>query len=608
MRNLMLVLLVAFATSAHGFSALEWRSAVANERDINRLAASIVEYMTHADPVFASQIGIHGTTEDPRYFDRRLTDVSLDAWAAHYDAFLFLRETLAAIDGEALSDEDRVDHRILVNVVEQQILSVTRLGESIDALGYVTRLGEAFNVLTLRDYAPVGERLQSFGDRCSGARRYLQDMQRALLPPYVQPSATEKQLTAARLASLSGAEGPLRKVLPAMMTSAGLRPAAADGIRRNCQDAIAAIEEFSGWFDTAITPRPDGPWRLGPELYELKYRYEMDYPLGPAELLAAAEEALDARYVEIVQLARRIHDGYLADAIAEGALRPQAELDDEQAVRNVFERLSDDHPTTESLIEDSYAMAEAIVGFVEENDLIDLPPTTKLRIEDIPPHLSGDAVARIQAAPPFEPEAESVWFWDLALLGESDDFLREYNRPTLALVYIHEGVPGHFVQLEYSNRSGRIAPRVFGNGPMVEGWATFIESQLVDEGFTVYPNRQYGWELQQLAQLKLDLRSDINAIIDIRLHTTDWPEAEALALMIERGFQQEAEARAKLTRAKLSSVQLTTYFAGYRAIEEILAEYRARQGDAFTWKDFNERLLGAGSPPFFALRERMLGR
>jgi uncharacterized protein (DUF885 family) len=143
---------------------------------------------------------------------------------------------------------------------------------------------------------------------------------------------------------------------------------------------------------------------------------------------------------------------------------------------------------------------------------------------------------------------------------------------------------------------------------MVEGWATFIESQLVDEGFTVYPNRQYGWELQQLAQLKLDLRSDINAIIDIRLHTTDWPEAEAVALMIERGFQQEAEARAKLTRAKLSSVQLATYFAGYRAIEEILAEYRARQGDAFTWKDFNERLLGAGSPPFFALRERMLGR
>lgn len=608
MRNLMLVLLAAYATVASGFSQPEWRGAVANERDINRLAAAIVEYMTYADPVFASQIGIHGTTADPRYFDRRLTDVSLDAWATHYDAFLFLRETLVAIDVDVLSEEDRVDHRILANVVEQQILSVTRLGESIDALGYVTRLGEAFNVLALRDYAPVEERVQSFGARCGETRRYLKDVQRALLPPYVQPSATEKQLTAARLNSLSAAAGPLRKVLPAMMDSARLRPAAADGVRRNCQDAIAAIEELSDWFDGAIMPRPDGAWRLGPELYELKYRYQMDYPLGPAELLAAAEASLDAHYVEIVQLARQIHDAYLAAEVAAGKLQPEVALDDAQAVRNVFERMSDDHSTTDSLIEDSYAMAEAIVGFVEDNDLIDLPPTAKLRIEDIPLHLSGNAVAQIQTAPPFEPEAESVWFWDLALLADGDEFLREYNRPTLAMVYMHEGVPGHFVQLEYSNRSGRIAPRVFRNGPMVEGWASYIESQLVDEGFTVYPDHPHGRELQKLALLKLDLRTDINAIIDIRLHTTDWPEEAAVALMIERGFQQEAEARAKLTRAKLSSVQLATYFAGDLAIEEILAEYRARQGDAFTLKDFNERLLGAGSPPFFALRERMLGR
>ena len=77
--------------------------------------------------------------------------------------------------------------------------------------------------------------------------------------------------------------------------------------------------------------------------------------------------------------------------------------------------------------------------------------------------------------------------------------------------------------------------------------------------------------------------------------------------MIERGFQQEAEARGKLQRAKLGAVQLATYFAGYSAIQDILAEYRDARGEAFTWKDFNERLIGAGSPPFFALRQHMLG-
>jgi uncharacterized protein (DUF885 family) len=174
------------------------------------------------------------------------------------------------------------------------------------------------------------------------------------------------------------------------------------------------------------------------------------------------------------------------------------------------------------------------------------------------------------------------------------------------MVYVHEGVPGHFVQLEYSNRFERVIPKVFWNGPMVEGWASYIESQLVDAGFTVYPDQPWGHQLQQMVDVKLNLRSVINAIIDIRLQRTQWPEEEAVKLMVEKGFQEEGEARGKLVRAKLSSVQLTSYFAGHVAIENILTEYRALRGDAFSWKEFNERLVGAGSPPFFAIREYML--
>ncbi|MDH3946153.1 MAG: DUF885 domain-containing protein, partial [Chromatiales bacterium] len=285
-----------------------------------------------------------------------------------------------------------------------------------------------------------------------------------------------------------------------------------------------------------------------------------------------------------------------------------SELDDQSVVRNIFAKLSEDRSTSETLIEDSYALADAIVGFVNDKDLMDLPPTSKLRIEDIPPHLAGFAVAQIIPAPAFEPELESVWFWDLGLLATSDSYLKEYNRPALAMVYIHEGVPGHFVQLEYSNRFERTVPKVFLNGPMVEGWATYIATQLVEEGFTIYPDHPYGHELQQLVDDKLVMRSIINAIIDIRLHTSDWPEEEAVALMTGKGFQEQGEAQGKLTRAKLSSVQLATYYAGHIAILELLEEYKKVRGDEFTWKEFNERLVSAGSPPFFAIREQMVGK
>ena len=39
-------------------------------------------------------------------------------------------------------------------------------------------------------------------------------------------------------------------------------------------------------------------------------------------------------------------------------------------------------------------------------------------------------------------------------------------------------------------------------------------------------------------------------------------EDEAVALMVDGGFQEEAEARAKYDRARLSSTQLSTYFVG----------------------------------------------
>ncbi|MFQ5634020.1 MAG: DUF885 domain-containing protein [Gammaproteobacteria bacterium] len=606
--SLAILTAVTGAAEAGEFSEQQWRAAIVAERDINRLAASYVEYLAHADQVYASQLGMHGTPDDPRYFDRRLTDVSVEAWSANYDAHLFLREVLAAFDPDSLSDEDRIDHHILSYRVERRILGLTRLQNMLDPLAYVTNLGAAFNVLVLRDYAPVEQRLQSFGERCAATREYLEQSRRALMPPHVQPSAIKKQVAAARLANMYGPKSLFERTLPGLLAGARLKPAAADQVRARCRDAAAAIAAFRAWLEAEILPRPDGPWRIGRELYEQQYLYQMDYPLGPEELLAEATRQLEVIYAEVIAIARRIHDGYLGDAIASGELHRAAELDDREVAGDVFGRIAEDHSSVDSLIEDSYAMADAIVGFVEENDLLDLPPTSKLRIEEIPPHLSGYAVAQIQTAPPFEPEVESVWFWDLELLAEADDFLKEYNRPALAAVYIHEGVPGHFVQLEYSNASERIAPKVFWNGPMVEGWASYIETQLVDQGFTVYPNEPYGHELQKLASLKLDLRMITNTIIDVRLQTTDWPEEAALALMTERGFQEQAEARGKLNRAKLGAVQLSTYYAGYRAIMEILGEYRALKGDDFTWKDFNERLIGAGSPPFFALRRYMLDR
>ena len=583
-----------------------WAERLQGESDVNALARLYLDMSIQLNPQTGGALGIHGTEEDPAAFDDHLADMSPAAWDASYRAHVSFRDRLAAIDASQLSRADQIDLHILKNDVALSLLSLTTLGSSTNPQTYVGGLGGAFSGLVLRDYAPVEQRLRSFGSRCTETGQYLADARLALLPPHVQPTALEKQTTLGRLAGTIGDTGLFKKALPEMIAMSNLPADEAAAIAKSCAGAVKEIEAFAAWFETHIVPRPDGEWRLGKALYEEKYALYMDYPLSPQKLLATAEIALDETSAELVGLARKIHDGYLASAISAGDLQPADELGDGAVVRNIFAELSEDRSTSDTLIADSYALADAIVGFVEERNLLDLPPTSKLRIENVPPHLQGYAVAQITTAPAFEPELESVWFWDLELLSASEDFLKEYNRPALAMVYIHEGVPGHFVQLEYSNKFDRIAPKVFKNGPMVEGWATYIATQLVDEGFTIYPDEPFGYELQQMVDRKLVLRSIINAIIDIRLHTTDWPEAAAVELMIEKGFQEQGEAQGKLARAKMSSVQLATYFAGHHAILEILEEYKAAKGDDFSYKEFNERLVSAGSPPFFAIREFML--
>lgn len=585
----------------------DWAERLKTETDIDRLGRLYLELLLEEDPTGAAQIGIHGKGDDDYYHDRRMPDPSAEARTQFSAQRAALQEKLAAINPDELSRPEQIDLHILTKRVAYDRMVAEELKSPENPMSWTGSLGSAFSGLVLRDYAPLDDRLVSFGARCEQTPAYLAGARETLGVDSVRPSEMRKTIALSNLKGMTREGTLFDRTLPELLSSSGLDDAQAKAIRANCERAVASINEFAAWFEETVVPRENGEWRLGKKLYDRKYELQLDYPLSPDELLARAERWLEVKSGELVSVGRQIHDEYLAAELEAGTVQPAAGLDDQQVVRDIFTKLSEDRSTVDTLIEDSYALADSIIGFVEEQDLMDLPPASKLRIESIPPHLSGVAVAMIATAPPFEPELESVWFWDLPLLSGSEDFLKEYNRPALAVVYIHEGVPGHFVQLEYSNRAERLIPKVFWNGAMVEGWAAYITTQMVDQGYTVYPDEPWGHEIQQMVDDKMVLRSIINAIIDIRFHRTDYSEDEALKLMTVRGFQEQSEAQGKLVRAKVSSVQLASYFAGHSAIEEILAEYRERMGPAFSYKDFNERLVGAGSPPFFAIREFMLG-
>jgi len=100
----------------------------------------------------------------------------------------------------------------------------------------------------------------------------------------------------------------------------------------------------------------------------------------------------------------------------------------------------------------------------------------------------------------------------------------------------------------------------------------------------------------------MQLRMTINAILDQAVHCDGMTEGEAMALMQQRGFQEEGEAAGKWRRTLLTSTQLSTYFVGYQEVSALAAQRPA----GVTLRAWHDRMLAHGSPSPRHLRTLLL--
>ena len=109
-----------------------------------------------------------------------------------------------------------------------------------------------------------------------------------------------------------------------------------------------------------------------------------------------------------------------------------------------------------------------------------------------------------------------------------------------------------------------------------------------------------------LMYYKWNLRVTLNAILDYQVHAMGISEKQAMEMLRREGFQEEAEAQGKWTRAKLSQVQLSSYFTGFTEIYDLREELKNKQGKNFDLKKFHEKFLSYGNAPVKYIREMML--
>jgi uncharacterized protein (DUF885 family) len=531
------------------------------------VATKVLDAMLQAAPEQATDLGDHR-------FDDQLTDYSDAAVVARGT---MLAEALAAlddVDDTGLLPADRVDLEILRTQVTGTLWELSELRwYERDPLLHLP--GEALYPLIVREVAEPAERLRALAarlalvpDRLATARDLLHDMPRV----HVETAIGQARGTATLLT------GELEAVLA---QDAGLAPRVVEAR----DEALAALAEHTRWLEAQL-PISDGDPRLGEQAYAARLWYTLDTETSPDALLTRAESDLQAIEEEIRELASRI-DG-----------RPAWD----GQVRELLDRVADQSPVTDrtvlTLSEQAMVHLEARV---RELDLVTVPDAP-VRLIEMPPARRGVAVAYCDAPGPLEPNAAGLPTF-FAVSPAPDDwnadqiasFYREYNGHMLRDLAVHEGMPGHVLQLAHANqyRGATLVRSAAASGAFVEGWAVYAEELIAQAGLGLSKEDDDAFRLQQL---KMQLRTTINAILDVRVHSRGMTEAEAITLMTRRGHQEEITAVGKWRRALLTSAQLSTYYVGYREMSDVAASLRSGRPD-WPVRQVHDEMLAHGAPP-----------
>ena len=562
-------------------------AATATDEAFQNLADEYLSDLTNFSPVFATYVGDHSA-------DNRLDNVDAAARANTRELLVEYIKALQALDPSDMARANQIDAEILSNQLRSDLWSMDELQEwAWNPLYYTNLSGSSIYSLVARDFAPVETRLRNVTARLLQIPRFLEQAREALQPGRVPKIHAETAIT----------QNPgLTSIIDTMIVPEMDALSAGDQAKLTAAIEIAkdAIADHQTWLEEELLPRAAGNFRIGAELYDIKLAFALNSPLNRKEIALRAEQEYAAVRDKMYNVAKTV---YLEKHPYTTFPDDPDESYKQTIIRAALEQAYSVLPPRDGIVAVAKQQLQQAIDFVIEKNIVTMPDEP-VEVIIMPEFQRGVSIAYLD--PPGPLDRDQPAFYAVAPLPtdwtdeQVQSFLREYNMYSIQDLTIHEGVPGHYLQIALSNRYPSALRSVLWSGPFVEGWGVYAEQMMIDEGYVNHD------PLMKLINLKWYLRSITNAIIDSAIHVDGMTRDAAMKLMIEGGFQEESEAELKWVRAQLSSAQLSTYFVGFQEHIEMRAAVQEAWGEEFTLRRYHDQALSYGSPPVKFVRALML--
>jgi len=346
--------------------------------------------------------------------------------------------------------------------------------------------------------------------------------------------------------------------------------------------AKTALEEYSKFLREDIVgarPGEDEPIvgdPIGAEALAADLRHEM-IVYSPEELIAIAEKEFAWSEARMLEASRDLGYG-----------------DDWKAALEHVKTLHREPGSQTQLVRE---LADEAVAFVEDHDLVTVPPLAKevWRIEmmsperqKVAPFFLGGEIIQVAFPTDEMEQADKL----MSMRGNNEHFAR-------ATVF-HELIPGHELQ-GFMTRRYNSHRNVFSTPFWNEGGSLYWEMLLWDEGFPRSPEDRIGmlfWRMHRSARI----------IFSLGFHLGRMSPQEAVDFLVDRVGHERANAEAEVRRSfngSYSPLYQVAYMIGglqIRALhEEIVGSGR------MTNRELNDAILEGGRMPIEMVRARLLG-
>lgn len=542
-------------------------------KKLQALVDQILEYRWKANPVEATYSGVHkfdGLFENYSPVFRKNYHQKLKQFIKRLKRFYSKKEKL--------SEDELLDLRVLHSSLETEVKYESEYQRYLrDASKFPSLVLNGCNVLIFRDFASPEQRGKNLLKRLKLIPAFLKQAEKNLKKARNIP----KIWTEIGMETTSSGKLFFQINIPKFSEQV---PQLKNSLLKASREAERSFEQYYQSLKGKILPRSKGDFACGKKLYEFLLKNEHQLPYNSNALIKIGEKVIRDTQAQLKRLSKRIDPGKTWDEIIAGLKR--------------F------HPGSENLLDFYKEEMGKSYNFVKDKDLVTIPEGEKLEVVETPVfyrHIIPYAAYMSPA--PFE-KNQKGFYWvtpvDSNLSSEKQtEQLQGHSVFSSVVTTLHEGYPGHHLQLVVSNHVNSKVRRLFGTNVFVEGWAFYCEEMMYEQGY--YPDIR-----TRLFQLKDQLWRGCRVVIDVKLHTKRMSFDQAVDILVNVAKLERVNAVAEVKRYTQTPTQPMSYAIGKQEILKLRGEYKKLKRKEFDLKKFHNQLLSYGSIPVKLVSEKML--